>query len=417
MAQVFLFDGESSRIKCQNTSSFTMTEVYSRWKDWVLTSDNAKFLRAFRFVGGDPTVSGRSLGITYFLMNNWRIVPFTGSLDYDLDVEGNLFLDEATNSVSASNPYEFPGVLVRQSVSNLTDAQVLESDINKRLDYTNDTVFLDPIGGVSGSLHPVGTSASPVNNEAQALQLMGTYGLQHVVVQGHYTLSKNWDGKEIIGETQMVNLTIDSASLNNTKISNISLTGYIDSTRFMVERSLVYDLTYQNGWFDTCGLSGSLCMINTQPNATFFSCFSMVPGTGSPLLDFAGSSNSLVNIRMYSGGIRFKNYASSTNISTVEFTAGRMNIDPTCSDGLLSVRGTAYLNGTGSGVNLETGSLFNPVFFSRKIDDMATKTKDIHLVHGLDPTAPMYVTKTQRTAGDVSQTFVTGSGDVTVTRL
>ena len=50
MPQVFTFDGTDSRIKCQNTASFTMGEMYSRWKDWVLTTDNSKYLQAFRSV-------------------------------------------------------------------------------------------------------------------------------------------------------------------------------------------------------------------------------------------------------------------------------------------------------------------------------------------------------------------------------
>ena len=34
--------------------SINVQEIYSRWIDWFLTSDNSKYLMAMRAVGGDP---------------------------------------------------------------------------------------------------------------------------------------------------------------------------------------------------------------------------------------------------------------------------------------------------------------------------------------------------------------------------
>lgn len=69
----------------------TATEIYSRWCDWMATSDNAKYLPAFRAVGGDDLGGGLSIPPYYFLANGWRVRPMEA--DHTLTVTGNLFVD------------------------------------------------------------------------------------------------------------------------------------------------------------------------------------------------------------------------------------------------------------------------------------------------------------------------------------
>lgn len=59
------------------TTQLSVRDLWSRWVDWFLTSDNSKYLPAFEQVGGndiDPT-SGTSIPIYAFLVNGWRIKP------------------------------------------------------------------------------------------------------------------------------------------------------------------------------------------------------------------------------------------------------------------------------------------------------------------------------------------------------
>lgn len=416
MAQEFFFDGDFSRIRCQNTSSFTMDEIYSRWKDWVLTSDNAKYLQAFRFVGGDPTVGGKSLGVTYFLMNNWRIVPYTGSSDYDLNVQGNLFLDEATNAASASNPYEFPGVLVRQEVSNLTDAQVLESEISQRLEYGG-KVYIDTVSGTSGSSYPIGTSAQPSNNWVQAIQIANTNGFHEIATFDSLVLGADAPNITVTGISNGLYMTLDGDTYDytNMEFNNVILTG-TGSDNMHIKNCILYNLENVIGLAGSCGLSGSI-HIKDGANVVLHDCFSTVPGLGSPVIDLSGSDNVSLSIRGYSGGLRIASSSGASNIITLEYLAGRCNMDVTNTNGFASIRGVAYLNDEGSTMLMDTASLLDPARLHSKLDIGAAKVGDIHQVHGLDATAPLYVSKTQRLAGAVTQSFVTGSDDVTVTRL
>lgn len=67
------------------------TAIYSAWVDWVVTSDNVKYLPAFFAVGGDNLGSGLSIPPYYFLANGWRVRPMETS--HNLTILGNLFVD------------------------------------------------------------------------------------------------------------------------------------------------------------------------------------------------------------------------------------------------------------------------------------------------------------------------------------
>jgi hypothetical protein len=72
------FDGPNKRIiLTAGTVSLSVRDLWSRWVDWWLTSDNSKFLRAMDTVGGndiDPG-TGTKIPVYAFLQNGWRLRP------------------------------------------------------------------------------------------------------------------------------------------------------------------------------------------------------------------------------------------------------------------------------------------------------------------------------------------------------
>lgn len=72
-----IFDGPNKLITLNNVTLDTVANLYSRWKDWVKLTDNAKFLPAFSEVGGENLGGGLQSGINIFLRNDlgWRIKP------------------------------------------------------------------------------------------------------------------------------------------------------------------------------------------------------------------------------------------------------------------------------------------------------------------------------------------------------
>jgi hypothetical protein len=74
-----------------DSASVTAQAIYAAWADWVLLSDNAKYLPAFGSAGGDALGGGLFIPAYYFLQNGWRVRPMESS--HNLTITGNLFVD------------------------------------------------------------------------------------------------------------------------------------------------------------------------------------------------------------------------------------------------------------------------------------------------------------------------------------
>jgi hypothetical protein len=84
------FDAANKRIVL-STALVTTGEIYSRWKEWVRTGDNAKYLPAFRVIGGDPLGGDLYVSLYLFLLNGWRVRPMEAN--HTLVLEGNISVD------------------------------------------------------------------------------------------------------------------------------------------------------------------------------------------------------------------------------------------------------------------------------------------------------------------------------------
>lgn len=417
MAQSFTFDGPNKIIQLASTSSFLVEDMYSRWKEWVLDSDNAKYLQAFRFVGGDPTVAGAALGSTYFILNGWRIQPT--SSDHVLDVEGNLYENDGGDPFTyASGSYK---VLVRLNVSNLVDARFVASEFEQALDYDG-KVYIHTTAGASGSVYPLGTIGSPVSNIPQALTIADTYGfVDLVLLNDQGIVGQDLSGRSIHGVNRYIDLYISGCNVRNTEFVSLTISGSMADYNVDIIDSTLVNISHFNGSAKECALSGSLS-IDGSSQVTLAYCYSTVPGTGSPVINLENSSGAGLSIRSYSGGIRFVSCSDPSFLSTVEFTAGRMNLGSDNTAGFISVRGVAGLYNT-STMTVDTGSLINSQLMdsaAMAILSMDTKVDEIHKVHGLDSANDVVVTKTGRTVGSIDQDFVeTGTPEdpiVTITR-
>lgn len=74
----YVFDGATQRISLTTgTTQLDLVDLYSRWKEWVLTADNSKWPLAFLPVGGDSIDpgAGTSIPAYFFLQNGWKVKP------------------------------------------------------------------------------------------------------------------------------------------------------------------------------------------------------------------------------------------------------------------------------------------------------------------------------------------------------
>jgi len=98
------FDPAAKRI-ILDSASVSATELYSRSCDWLLLSDNMKYMEVFRQVGGDDLGGGLLIPPYFFLQGSWRVRPMESS--HLLVITGNLFVEgggqPVVNTIGAFN--------------------------------------------------------------------------------------------------------------------------------------------------------------------------------------------------------------------------------------------------------------------------------------------------------------------------
>lgn len=152
----YTFDGPNKLIILSNgTTAVDVKDMYSRWKDWTILSNNAGFLNAFTVLGGDPLPGGRYLGTTYFLENGWKIRPYEGN--HTLVISGNLYARDGSDPfVSTVGSYNVRIVL---TVSNLVDTVNTGGGIGTA-DEVRDAVW----SATNFASHGLGTAGVKLND-------------------------------------------------------------------------------------------------------------------------------------------------------------------------------------------------------------------------------------------------------------
>jgi len=119
MATVTINGGEKTITISDEGFDVTITakEIYSRWKEWILT--NPQWEPAFRTFGGDPLGGGSFAGDFYFLNNvaGWRIKP--EEKNHTLTINGNLFAENTSIELFLGTVGNYT-VAIRQGFSSLT---------------------------------------------------------------------------------------------------------------------------------------------------------------------------------------------------------------------------------------------------------------------------------------------------------
>ena len=93
MAPIYTFDGAERLITMSGTPyEIDVKDLYSRWKDWVKTTDDAKNAVAFLSVGGNviDAGAGTSIPAYIYITNGWTIRP--QEADHTLPVTNGILL-------------------------------------------------------------------------------------------------------------------------------------------------------------------------------------------------------------------------------------------------------------------------------------------------------------------------------------
>jgi len=416
-------DGSSLLITLESgVTEVNVADIYSDWKRWVIQGDNAKYLPAFRTVGGDPLTSIIDAGAYYFLRNDlgWRIKP--PEEDITIYTAGNLAAQDTGLPVFVPTTGEYTAAIlglqpVTQGVTPVMASQLAFGSFAGG-------VWVDQSSSLSGTGltetgEPIGNAANPVNNFSDARAISVANGLPETFfIKGNATLDSGDDvsGFKLIGSNAIRTvLTVnDAAETNNCTIEDCYLVGNLDGNT-LVERCVVDNVNYINGFVHNSMLANGTIYLGGSQVANFLGCYSGVPGTSTPTLDCNGLSNDQstpLAVRDYNGGIKLVGLDGGASVS-IDLVAGQVVIDlTTCNNGDVVVRGNGKVIDT-SGNTLMSGT-YNTNLVIRNESNFGKQIQELWQLQGLDPNSPITVTPTSRTAGDIDQT-ITGDGVTTTT--
>lgn len=331
-------------------------DLYSRWVDWMLTSDNSKYQQAMRAVGGDPLPGSKQLGLTYFLMNGWKIKPYEA--DHIFNLNGNLYSEDGTSPFTpTTGSYN---VTIISSVSNLVDSTVQQLPEIEHMAYDGG-VTINTSTGAAGTVYPVGTGQYPVNNLADALSIASSKGFSHIYLQTNVTVGATdvVSGYHFIGSTPAsITLTLTSGCTTaGTTFEDLKVTGRQNGETTYINCD-VDSVTNIHCLFNHCRLIGTLAFHPTYADTSVFvDCYTGDIAGATTFLDL---DNSPVHISMngFRGKLQINNLNKATaGIITINADSGKVIIDSTCTTGTIKVRGVCELVNNSNGTSVDADSI------------------------------------------------------------
>jgi len=221
-------------------------------------------------------------------------------------------------------------------------------------------ITIDVINGVPGTLFPIGTEGQPVNNLVDALAISVMRGIKTFRVVGTLVIDIDVTGYTLKGARSFLTdiLVLTGTNTDGSRLEDLTVTGAQDGS-FFYERCLITGLTGCAGVARECGFDLVQCTIHDDETFVAADCISGVPGQGSPSISLG--TNSTIQLRRYSGGMRLVNVDAS-NDGTIGLTEGHLILDASCTGGTLTLRGVGqYTRQDGGAVTVnELGFVSDP---------------------------------------------------------
>lgn len=350
-------------ISAGGDNSLTWQEIYSEWKVWAKTGDNAKYPPAFVEVGGNPTVGVDALGITLFLLKPWKVRP--AELSHRLQVDGNCFVGVRDETGGASGVDESAfvptlgayTVLCQSKVSNLSDSRLMQVDEIRRASYDGAVnVDIENVTGnaMSGSTYPAGTEEFPVDNLDDALVISAETGLARFNVIGNATFPIDFTCSNCElsgGGTTRSTFAFEDCALNDCSVLHARLEGSAAGIS-LLDDVLLSDFDFSDavpvGADDTVLIQNSRLRGETQIPANFAGALVMADckaGRSSLAAEFClACTTATIVARGFIGDLTFCDSASAGNRIELDVLSGTVHVQASCTAGTFELRGLYHLD-------------------------------------------------------------------------
>lgn len=259
---------------------------------------------------------------------------------------GNLQIVNESNSVQAIIDYD----LIDCDCENTVGAALRD------ISYTEKFIYIDTSAPVNGN----GKSSSPFNIIADAVDFAESVGWKKLMFLADATLERTLKNFTIEGIGLPV-IDFNGQNVDKSEFFKVKLTGTQVGAITAREVVLLGNLIGANGVYKESGLAGTITAADGA-NITLASVSSLFTTAITPnIIDLgAATTTVLLNVRKLSGAVLIKNVNTATKVATIEFSGGKIELDPTNTDGAIGIAGipdTAITNNS-NGVQVITVGVF-----------------------------------------------------------
>ena len=313
---------------------------------------------AFEYTG-PKDVGGIQLAPVLLILNPYTVTFEDGQYAINL-IGGNTNLQDFANVNQVSiRPSNSVGSTYNDAVNDQS--------------YLKARVFINTVTGLPGIAYPLGTPPRPSNNYNDAYIIASSRNFDSYELHSPLLTITNpqiiegthWYGKSC----DVSKLMINGQNTLGCTFETMSVMGTVDGA-IVVTDCKVNNLVNFAGALRNCSLSGTITLDSSFTDIiSFVGCFSSVPGTGRPILDFNGI-NADVQVRGYFGGLTLRNITQNINVS-FDGNAATLEIENTCTTGIINVGGITNVldNSIGSTIftSRNVGSIVAPKVWSEEI--------------------------------------------------
>jgi hypothetical protein len=296
---------------------------------------------SFSFVTNYPQLEGEAsiVGSTGFTFSSSAVMLPT---------------DDSVRDNEANASFSFSAFVTPYATGSLSGAAFLaggeidEFEVLGRMEYDN-AVHVDVINGASGTNHPIGTLANPVNNIIDAISIAERLNLSEIELLSDLTILSGEDVSEytITSKTWKV-LTLEPGALSlNTEFIKLSLYGELSGEWNVLVDCWIYIVTNFIGWmrggsFETITLAPYIDPNPISFGSTYFD--DVVPMYANTPAILNMSEGVKITFTGCSEIVQLNNSAV-TNVAVFSLSGGKVIVDASCAGGAISVAGVgSYIN-------------------------------------------------------------------------
>jgi len=166
-------------------------------------------------------------------------------------------VDFTTKPGSGDNSYGW-------RMSDSIGLQTVEGEFswNDDQDYFDGKIYLDTVGGSSGTDFPRGSQGDPVDNLADAMTIAARYSINILHVHNALTLTQDVSGKIFESDHHSVStITLNNQIITGTIFNSLHLIGNAGGYTFAANDCYITAVTNMDGTFDNCSFSGTCTVV------------------------------------------------------------------------------------------------------------------------------------------------------------